>query len=67
MYWLIVRNPELSTDNKLHMYKAIFNPMRTYGIELWGTASTSNIEMLERFKGFQMIVEAPWYDPNTII
>jgi hypothetical protein len=32
-------------------------------------ASTSNIEILERFqsKALRMIVDAPWYVPNTVI
>jgi hypothetical protein len=40
----------------------------TYGIQLWGTASTSNIEILERFqsKVLRMIVDAPWYVPNSL-
>jgi hypothetical protein len=37
-------------------------------MQLWGTASTSNIEILERFqsKVLHMIVDAPWYVPNTV-
>jgi hypothetical protein len=33
----------------------------------WGTASTFNIEILEHFqlKALRMIVDAPWYVPNT--
>jgi hypothetical protein len=33
------------------------------------TASTSNIEILERFqsKAFRMIMDASWYVPNTVI
>jgi hypothetical protein len=36
---------------------------------LWGTASTSNIEILERFqsKALRIIVDAPWYVLNTVI
>jgi hypothetical protein len=36
---------------------------------LEGTASTSYIEILERFqsKALRMIVDAPWYVPNTVI
>jgi hypothetical protein len=36
---------------------------------LWGTASTSNVEILERFesKALCMIVDAPWYVLNTVI
>jgi hypothetical protein len=51
------------------MYKTILKPIWTYGIQLWGTtASTSDIEILERFqsKSLRMIVDAPWYVPNTV-
>jgi hypothetical protein len=39
------------------------------GIQLWGTASTSNIEILERFqsKALRLIVDEPWYVLNTVI
>jgi hypothetical protein len=38
-------------------------------MQLWGTASTSNIEILERFqsKALRMIVDAPWYVQNKAI
>jgi hypothetical protein len=51
------------------MYKTILKQIWDYGIQLWGTASTSNIEILERFqsKTLRMIVYAPWYVPNTVI
>jgi hypothetical protein len=51
------------------MYKTILKPIWTYLIQLWGMASTSNIEILERFqsKPLRMIVDAPWYVPNTVI
>jgi hypothetical protein len=41
----------------------------TYSIQLWGTASTSNIEILERFqsKAPRIIVDALWYVPNSHI
>jgi hypothetical protein len=58
-----------STSNKLLIYKTILKPIWTYGIQLWGKASTSNIEILERLKSkaLRMIVDAPWYVPNTVI
>jgi hypothetical protein len=67
--WLPWRKWKLSTNNKHLLYKAIPKPIWTYGIQLWGTASTSNIEILERFqsKTLYMIVDAPWYVPNTVI
>jgi hypothetical protein len=58
-----------SLSNKLLLYKTILKPLWTYGIQLWGTASISIIEILERFKSkaLRMIVDAPWYVPNTLI
>jgi hypothetical protein len=62
MYWLLGRKSKLSTSNKLLIYKKILK-------QIWRTASTSNIEILERFqsKTLRMIVDAPWYVPNTVI
>jgi hypothetical protein len=56
-------------NNKLLIYKAILKPIWNYGIQLLSMASTSNIEILERFqsKTFGMIVGGPWYVPNTVI
>jgi hypothetical protein len=44
-------------------------PLWTYGLQLWSTASTSNIEILEcfQYKVLGTIVDAPWYGPNTVI
>jgi hypothetical protein len=69
MYWLLERKSKLSINNKLLIYKTIFNPICVYGIQLWGTASMFNIEILERFqsKALCMITDAPWYVPNTRI
>jgi hypothetical protein len=61
MYWLLGRSSRLSLLNKLLLYKSILKPIWTYGIQLWGTASTSNIEILESFqsKALSTIVDAP--------
>jgi hypothetical protein len=69
MYWLLGRTPKLSTSNKLLIYKTILKPIWTYGIQFWGTVSTSNIEILERIqkKALRMIVDTPWYVSNTVI
>jgi hypothetical protein len=50
MYWLLGRKSKPSTSNKIHTYKTILKPTWTYGIQLWGTASTSNIDILELFQ-----------------
>jgi hypothetical protein len=69
MYWLLGRKSKLSTSNKLLIYEVILKPIWTYGIELWGTISNSNIEILECFqsKVLRLIVNAPWYVPNSVI
>jgi hypothetical protein len=66
---LLGRKSNLYTSNKLFIYKAILKSIRTYGIQLWGKVSTSNIDILERFqsKALHMIVDALWYVPNTVI
>jgi hypothetical protein len=50
---------ELSTSNYIVIYKAILNPIWAYGIQLWGMASTSNIEILEHVQSniWHMIVD----------
>jgi hypothetical protein len=67
--WLLGRKSKLCTNNKLHIYKTILKLIWTYRIQLWGTASTSNIETLERFqsKALRMIFHASWSLPNTVI
>jgi hypothetical protein len=69
MYWLLGRKSKLSTNNKLLVYKPILNPIWTYGIQLWGTTSNSNIEIVERFqsKVLRLIVDAPWFVSNSVI
>jgi hypothetical protein len=69
LYWLIGRRSKLSVYNKLLIYKAILKPIWTYGISLWGTASNSNLEILQRFqnKVLREIVDAPWYVPNAVL
>lgn len=45
------------------------NPVWTYGLQLWGTSSHSNIEIMQRFqsKTLRLITEAPWYVRNENI
>jgi hypothetical protein len=66
MHWLLGRKSKHSRSNKILIYSAILKPIWTYGIQLWGTASTSNIEILP-FKILRTIVDAPWCMPTTVI
>jgi hypothetical protein len=47
----------------------MLKPNWTYGVELCGSASNSNIEILERFqsKVLRIITDAPRYVPNAVI
>jgi hypothetical protein len=51
------------------MQKMIHKLIWTYGIQLWGSASISNNEILERFQGkvLRMVTDAPWYVPNMVL
>jgi len=42
---------------------------RLYAVQLWGSASGSNIDILERFQseGLRTITDAPWFLPNAVI
>jgi hypothetical protein len=67
MYWLLGRNSELSVYNKLTLYKQVICPVWGYGIQLWGCASESNIQEIQRYqnKVLKYIVNAPWYVLNS--
>jgi len=60
IYWLLGSKSQLSIENKLLLYKTILKPIWTYGVQLWGTASNSNMEILQRFqnKYLRIIINA---------
>ncbi|CAG9132404.1 unnamed protein product [Plutella xylostella] len=67
--WLIGRQSPLSLNNKLLVYKCTIKPIWTYGIQLWGSASNSNLKILQRFqnKVLRDISGATWYTRNAEI
>lgn len=67
--WLIGRNSVLSLDCKLLIYKSILKPIWSYGIQMWGTASASNVEKIQRRQNkiLRMLTAAPWYVKNSNI
>jgi hypothetical protein len=58
---------ELSVHNKRTLYKQVIRPVWSYGIQLWGCASVSNIQVIQRYqnKVLKCIVNAPWYVRNS--
>lgn len=67
--WLLGKKSKLSLTNKLTLYKVMIKPIWTYGIQLWGTASKSNLAIIQRFqsKALRRIVDAPWFVSNRTI
>lgn len=63
LYWLLGRNSKLSLENKLLVYKTILKPVWTYGIQLWGSASASNIMVIQRVQNYilKQMSNAPWF------
>jgi len=59
----------LDLTSKRLLYVAIIKPIWTYGIQLWGCASKSNIEIIQRCQNIALrtIVAAYRYDRNYII
>jgi len=50
LHWIIGKHSPLSLNNRLLIYKAILKQAWTYGIELWGCASSSNIAKIQRYQ-----------------
>jgi len=50
-------------------HKVIIKPIRTYGIELWGCSSKSNVNIIQRFqsKTLRLIAGAPRYVSNQTL
>lgn len=65
--WLLNKYSYLSLENKVLIYKSMIKPIWTYGIQLWGTACSSNVEKLQRRQSviLRQIVHAPWYVRNS--
>ena len=66
IHWMLCKNSALSIDNKLLLYKAIIKPIWTYGIQLWGTTSASNRDIIQRTQSkiLRSLTGAPWYIRN---
>jgi len=61
------KKSSLSLENKLLLYKVIIKPIWTYGIELWGCCSKSNVNIIIQTlqsKTLRLIAGAPRYVSN---
>jgi hypothetical protein len=50
LHCLLTRNSELSIHNKVTLYKQVIRPVWIYGIQLWGCAIDSNIQVIQRYQ-----------------
>jgi hypothetical protein len=69
LYWITGCKSQLPLVKKLLVYKAILKTIWTFGLRMWGSASNSNLEILQRFqsKVLRIIKDATWYVPNAVI
>lgn len=69
LHWLINHQSKLSLDCKVTLYKSVLKPIWTYGLQLYGTASNSNIELIQRAQSkiLRTMTGAPWYMRNENI
>lgn len=63
LHWLINSNSPLRLEYKVLLYNSVLKPIWTYGSELWGSASKSNIEIVQRAQSkiLRTMTGAPWY------
>lgn len=69
MQWLIGRKSKLPLETKVLLYKSMLRPVWSYGCQLWGCASKSNIKKIEiiQMKILRSISKARWYERNVDI
>lgn len=66
MNWLLAYRSKLRLENKFLLYKTILKPARSNGVELWGSVSNSNVEIIQRHQSklLRQITKPPWYVSN---
>lgn len=64
-YLISARSP-ISLNLKVQLYRAIIKPIWLYGCELWQSASSSVIEIIQRQqnRALRIMTGAPWYVRN---
>jgi len=69
LHWLLGRNSKLSLNNKLLLYKVVFKRIWSYGVQLWGCAKPTRLQIIQPFqsKFLRNIVNAPWYVNNQLL
>jgi len=68
-HWILNARSPLRLDYKVLLYNSTLKPIWTYSSQLWGNASSSNIDIIQRVQSkiLQTITGAPWYSRNQNI
>lgn len=66
LHWLLNSNSRLRLEYKVQIYNTVIKPIWSYGSQIWGNASASNIEVIQRVQSkiLRLITGAPWYVRN---
>jgi len=69
LYKLVVPHSEFTNENKSLQFVAIIKPICIYNFQLWGCASKSNIDLLQRYQNtaLQPITVSYWFKRNNAI
>ena len=69
LHWLLNSRSPLKLEHKVLLYNQVIKPIWTYGLQLYGYASASNIELLQRAQSkiLRTITGAPWFVKNENI
>ena len=66
---LLLTSKHINLSNKILIYKLLLKPIWSYGIQLCGSAKSSNIKKIQIFqsKCLRQITKAPFYVSNDIL
>jgi hypothetical protein len=59
----------MNEKRSILVYKVVIKPIWTYGIELWGCASKTNSDIMQRLQSkiLRAMTNAPWYVSDDIL
>jgi hypothetical protein len=69
LHWLLGSKSHLNLENKILLYKVAIKPIWTYGIELWGCASKTNLNIIQSLQSkiLRAMPNASWYVFNNTL
>ena len=67
--WILRKKSRTDLETKTIIYKAIIKPIWTYGLQLWGSARQTNLQVINRCQTeiIRSILGAPKFISNATI